>query len=229
VPSGLVVPTPHIALQPIVDLQTGEVVGAEALSRFRDHEPLSIFEQARTLGRLDELEAAAITAARAVAPPGLMLCLNIDIASLPSPQIREALSGDLSGAVLEVTEHTHSPVDSEVLAVIQGAIREFRDRGALIAVDDWGTGYSDMDRLELLEPEIVKIDMSIVHDLDSARHRALLGSVIAWAARRRARVCAEGIETAGQLDRLRHLGVHLGQGFHVGRPRPVGQEAEATS
>ena len=88
----------------------------------------------------------------------------------------------------------------------------------MIAVDDWGTGYSDMDRLELLEPEIVKIDMSIVHDLESARHRALIGSVLAWSARRGAQVCAEGIETEGQLDRLRKLGVHLGQGFGIGRP-----------
>jgi diguanylate cyclase (GGDEF)-like protein len=228
VPSGLVVPKPRIALQPIVDLQTGELVGVEALSRFRDHEPMSIFEQARTLGRLAELEASAITAARAVALPGLMLCLNIDIASLTSPRIHEALTGDLTGAVLEVTEHTHSPVDPEVLGTIQAAIREYRERGALIAVDDWGTGYSDMDRLELLQPEIVKVDMSIVHDLDSARHRALLGSVIAWAARRRARVCAEGIETAGQLERLRQLGVHLGQGFHVGRPQHAAREAQTT-
>ena len=92
-------------------------------------------------------------------------------------------------------------MDPDELAGVQAAIREYRDRGALIAVDDWGTGYSDMDRLELLQPEIVKIDMSIVHDLDSARHRALLGSVLAWAARRGARVCAEGIETEGQLER----------------------------
>jgi EAL domain-containing protein (putative c-di-GMP-specific phosphodiesterase class I) len=120
--------------------------------------------------------------------------------------------------VLEVTEYTHSPVDPEELAVVLGAIREYRDRGALIAVDDWGTGFSDMDRLELLQPEIVKIDMSIVHDLESARHRALIGSVLAWSARRDAQVCAEGIETEAQLERLRQLGVHLGQGFRLGRP-----------
>ena len=120
--------------------------------------------------------------------------------------------------VLEVTEHTHSPVDPEVLAGVLAAIRDFRDRGALVAVDDWGTGYSDMDRLELLQPEIVKVDMSIVQDLESARHRALIGSVLAWSARRHARVCAEGIESEAQLERLRHLGVHLGQGFRIGRP-----------
>jgi EAL domain-containing protein (putative c-di-GMP-specific phosphodiesterase class I) len=218
VPSGLVLPMPRIALQPIVDLATNEMVAVEALSRFPDHDPMHVFEQARALGRLSELEAVAIRAARAVALPGLLLAVNVDIGSLPSPRIREALSGDLSDLVLEVTEHTDSPVDPEALAGVLAAIRDYRHRGALIAVDDWGTGYSDMDRLELLQPEIVKIDMSIVQDLESARHRALLGSVLAWSARRDARVCAEGIESEGQLDRLRQLGVHLGQGFRIGRP-----------
>ena len=60
VPSGLILPMPRIALQPIVDLATGEMVAVEALSRFKDHDPLPVFEQARALGRLAELEAAAI-------------------------------------------------------------------------------------------------------------------------------------------------------------------------
>ena len=230
VPSGMILPMPRIALQPIVDLATGEMVAVEALSRFRDHDPMPVFEQARALGRLAELEAAAIRAARAVALPGLLLSVNVDICSLPLPRIREALAGDLSDLVLEVTEYTHSPVDPEELADVLAAIREYRDRGALIAVDDWGTGYSDMDRLELLQPEIVKVDMSIVHDLESARHRALIGSVLAWASRRDAQVCAEGIESEGQLEFLRHMGVHLGQGFRIGRPEhPVKTPAAAGS
>jgi diguanylate cyclase len=155
--------------------------------------------------------------------------VNLDIGSLAAPGIRAALSGDLTGLVLEITEHTDSPADGELLEAVQTAVREYRDRGALIAVDDWGTGYSDMDRLELLQPEIVKIDMSIVHDLDSARHRALLGSVLSWAARRGARVCAEGIETEEQRERLRLLGVPLGQGFHTGRPQPAEESLTTTS
>jgi EAL domain-containing protein (putative c-di-GMP-specific phosphodiesterase class I) len=86
-----------------------------------------------------------------------------------------------------------------------------------------------MDRLELLEPEIVKVDMSIVHDLESARHRALMGSVLAWSARRRSRVCAEGIESQTQLDRLCRLGVHLGQGFHLAQPEPAEEVRTTTS
>ena len=207
VPSGLILPMPRIALQPIVDLATGEMVAVEALSRFRDHDPMPVFEQARALGRLAELEAAAIRAARAVALPGLLLSVNVDIGSLPSPR-------DPGGAVGRPDRpgprgdraHPQPGGPGGARRASMAAIRDYRERGALIAVDDWGTGYSDMDRLELLQPEIVKVDMSIVHDLDSARHRALIGSVLAWSARRHARVCAEGIESEAQLERLRRPG-----------------------
>jgi diguanylate cyclase (GGDEF)-like protein len=228
-PTSTVLPKPRVVLQPIVELGSGELVAVEALSRFPDSGPQLVFEQARALGRLDHLEAEAIVAARAVAPSGVLLSVNVDIGSLTLPGIRDALSGDLTGLVLEVTEHTDSPPDGELLDAVQSAVREYRDRGALVAVDDWGTGYSDMARLELLLPEIVKIDMSIVHDLDSARHRALVGSVLSWASRRGARVCAEGIETAEQLDRLHQMGVQLGQGFHIGRPAPAEEALTATS
>ena len=220
-PASMVLPKPRVVMQPIVELETGAMVAVEALSRFPDSGPAPVFEQARALGRLPELEAEAIVAARAVALPDLLLSVNVDIGSLTAPPVRDALAGDLTGLVLEITEHTDSPADGELLEAVQTAVREYRDRGALIAVDDWGTGYSDMARLELLQPEIVKIDMSIVHDLDSARHRALLGSVLSWSARRGARVCAEGIETEEQRERLRLLGVPLGQGFHTGRPLPA--------
>lgn len=218
VPADLLLPQPRIALQPIIDLAGGAVVGYEALSRFAGSGPMEVFEQARTLGRLAELEAAAIGSARMVAAPGALLSVNVDIASLATPEVRAALFGDLSGIVVEVTEHTHSPADPDRVAAVQNALQDYRDRGALIAVDDWGTGYSDMARLDLIEPEIVKLDMSIVHAVDSARNRALVSSVLAWAARRGAQVCAEGIETTEQLERLAGMGVHLGQGFVIGKP-----------
>jgi EAL domain-containing protein (putative c-di-GMP-specific phosphodiesterase class I) len=227
-PTSLVLPKPRVVLQPIIVLETSEMVAVEALSRFPDSGPQEVFEQARALGRLDELEAEAIVAARLVALPDLLLSVNVDIGSLTAPPVRDALGGDLTGLVLEITEHTDSPADGELLEAVQSAVREYRDRGALIAVDDWGTGYSDMARLELLQPEIVKIDMSIVHDLDSARLRALVGSVLSWAMRRGARVCAEGIETDEQRERLRQLGVPLGQGFQIGRPQPASETLSAT-
>jgi diguanylate cyclase len=222
VPADLLLPQPRIALQPIVDLASGSTVGMEALSRFADSGPMEVFEQARTLGRLAELEAAAIGSARMVAVPKVLLSVNVDISSLTAPEVRAALAGDLEYVVVEVTEHTHSPADPARVAEIQDVLADYRERGALVAVDDWGTGYSDMARLDLIEPEIVKVDMSVVQGLDSVRSRALLGTVLAWATRRGAKVCAEGIETPEQLQVLRDLGVHLGQGFLLGVPELAG-------
>ncbi len=119
-------------------------------------------------------------------------------------------------------------MDPHQLAAVQHALREYRDRGALVAADDWGSGYSDSPPRPV-EPEIVKVDMAVVHYLDSARHRALRRPVLAGRPGGR-RVCAEGIEDPEQLERLRGLGVHLGQGFHLGvpelaRPTPGGDRS----
>ena len=88
----------------------------------------------------------------------------------------------------------------------------------MIAVDDWGKGFSNLDRLLLLRPEIVKIDMSLVHNLDLDYHRATIQTVCAWADLVGARICAEGVETEEQWRQLRDIGIHLGQGWLFGAP-----------
>jgi EAL domain-containing protein (putative c-di-GMP-specific phosphodiesterase class I) len=90
--------------------------------------------------------------------------------------------------------------------------------GALIAIDDWGKGFSNLDRILCLQPEIIKIDMSLTQHLDSAYHRAAIRAVTAWADEVGAQICAEGIETQLQSDTLYALGVHTGQGYLFGRP-----------
>lgn len=204
----------EIALQPIVDLVTREVVAVEALSRFSDGDPVSVFQAARLDGTWVELEAAAITAALGVRPADGAIAINVSLDGLATAAVREALSGDLTGVILEITENAaidHAPwLDDEV----QG----FRDRGAVLAVDDWGKGFSNLDRLLLLRPEIVKIDMSLVHHLDLDYHQATIKTVVAWADLVGARICAEGVETEEQWMQLRAIGVHLGQGWFFGAP-----------
>ena len=112
-----------------------------------------------------------------------------------------------------------------MLASVLAAIRDYRDRGAVIAVDDWGPGFSNIDRLVLLQPDIVKVDSRPSGPRlrpPPGRHRPdhRLGG--RWAAQ----ICAEGVESEEQLERLRHLGVHFGQGFHFGRPRGAEQDAD---
>ena len=214
--SDIELPKPSIVLQPIVDLSTSALIGMEALSRFLDGQPHDVFEQARRQGSGPALEASAITAAMADRPAGMMLSLNVGVDTLASPPVQAALAGDLTGIIIEVTEHAEIDDDAEVMA----AIEDYRRRGAVIAVDDWGKGYSDMGRLMHLRPDIVKIDMSLVHGIDSDFHVAAVRAAVAWADSVGAKLCAEGIETEHQLETLRALGVHYGQGFLLGRPAP---------
>jgi diguanylate cyclase (GGDEF)-like protein len=210
-------PQPTIVMQPIVNLSTCEPIGVEALSRFLEGKPQDVFDQARRDGTGSALEASAITAALADRPTGMLLSLNVGVDTLTSPLVREALDGDLTGIILEITEHADVGDDAEVLSAIQ----DCRSRGAVIAVDDWGKGYSDMGRLMFLRPDIVKIDMSLVHGIESDYHVGAVRAAVAWADSVGAKLCAEGIETDGQLQALRDLGVHYGQGFLLGRPAPA--------
>jgi diguanylate cyclase len=214
--SDIELPKPSIVLQPIVDLSTSAPIAVEALSRFLEGQPHDVFEQARRHGSGPALEASAITAAMADRPAGMMLSLNVGVDTLASPPVQAALAGDLTGIILEVTEHADIDDDAEVMA----AIEDYRRRGAVIAVDDWGKGYSDMGRLMHLRPDIVKIDMSLVHGIDSDFHVGAVRAAVAWADSVGAKLCAEGIETEHQLEALRAMGVHYGQGFLLGRPAP---------
>ena len=205
---------PEILLQPIVDLCTREPVAVEALSRFPIGDPSAVFAAARLDGTWAGLEAAAITAALAVRPADLALSVNVSLDGLATSSVRDALSGDLTGVILEITEQT----ESQPASGLADEVRSFRERGAIIAVDDWGKGYSNLDRLLLLRPEIVKIDLSLVHNLDHEYHRAAIQTICSWADLVGAQICAEGVETEAQWRELRSLGVHLGQGWFFGRP-----------
>jgi EAL domain-containing protein (putative c-di-GMP-specific phosphodiesterase class I) len=197
-----------------VDLHTGKPVAMEALSRFTDDDPMTVFARAHRAGDGPRLEAKAITAALQVRPLYLELTVNVSLESLTSTEVLNVLPDDLNGIVLEVTEHSDVDLDDS----LQDQLDALRARGALIAVDDWGRGYANLDRLLRLRPEVVKLDMSLVHGLESDYHRATIRSVVAWANELGVRVCAEGVETPDQLASLLSLGVHTAQGYLFGRP-----------
>jgi EAL domain-containing protein (putative c-di-GMP-specific phosphodiesterase class I) len=207
-------PTPKMVLQPIVDLSTGRPVAMEALSRFAGESPVTVFERAHRNGEGARLEAKSITAALLIRPRDLDLTVNVSLACLTNRHVLEALPEDLHGIVLEITEHTDSELDQHP----QAQLDALRQRGARLAVDDWGRGYANLDRLLRLRPDVVKLDMSLVHGLDSDYHRATIRSVVAWADEVGVRVCAEGVETREQLATLLTLGVHTAQGYLFGRP-----------
>jgi diguanylate cyclase (GGDEF)-like protein len=206
--------------QPVVDLASGHLIGYEALSRFSHspgRSPEAWFAQAQGCGLGPELDAAAIRAALEPVgrPIGTHLALNISPSSLASEPVAEALPANLDGLVIEITEREFVP-DDETLV---GALVELRKRGARIAIDDAGAGYSGLKQMMRVQPDIVKLDRDLIQRIhaDPAR-MALVESFVRFARRIGATVCAEGIESLDELAVLGDLDVQWGQGFVLGRP-----------
>ena len=202
-----------MVFQPIVDLETEEVVGLEALARFPadpDRPTQAWFTEAAAVGLRLELELAAIEAALAAlaeAPAGPYLSVN----AMPDTLASEGLAALLTNApadrlVLEITEH--APVrDYEGL---NKAMQRMRGRGIRLAVDDAGSGFASLRHILQLAPDMIKIDNALTHNVykDPAR-RALAAGLISFAAELGATIIAEGIETRQELDALRVLGVAI--------------------
>jgi EAL domain-containing protein (putative c-di-GMP-specific phosphodiesterase class I) len=124
--------------------------------------------------------------------------------------------------LLEITE-------SVALADVVGTasvIEHLNLLGVAIALDDFGTGYSSLSYLALLRPRIIKIDRSFVSPSKaSMRNDTLLEAIVSLGHKLDMTVLAEGIETQGQLERLRHLGCELGQGYLFSPAVPAGEVA----
>jgi EAL domain-containing protein (putative c-di-GMP-specific phosphodiesterase class I) len=215
---------PRILLQPIHRLDDGVPVGAEALARFEDAEqrpPNLWFEDAARLGRGADLELAAIRNALATLPfipAGKYLTVNVSpetaISGALEPLLEPVAGRDI---VVEVTEH--SQVDD--YAALRAALKAIR-RYARIAIDDVGAGYSGLRHIVSLEPDILKLDMSLTRNIDrDPARRALAIAMVSFAAQIGSVIVAEGIERPEERAVLRELGISHGQGWHFSRAMPV--------
>ena len=222
---GLVKQGLSIAFQPIVSLADGAVVGMEALSRF-DTQPYRTpdlwFADAWRLGMGEELERAALQAALAHQsrlPDGVYLAINLSPRALQSAETLQMLHEAGPGPiVLEITEHA---VIEEYGPLIE-ALQRYSERGTVIAVDDFGAGYSGLSHALRVRPRVLKLDMQLTRDIhrDEAK-QALVGATVGFAGRMAVDVVAEGIECSEEAQMLRGLGVRYGQGYHFGRPAPL--------
>ena len=105
---------------------------------------------------------------------------------------------------------------------LNAAIRRMRARGIRLAVDDAGSGFASLRHILQLSPDIIKIDITLTHNvyMDPAR-RAVAAGLISFANELGAVVVAEGIQSGDELDTLRSMGARLGQGYYLGRPGPI--------
>lgn len=222
--------------QPVVNLQSGQIVGCEALLRpvTRDGALLApgiVFERARRMECLLELENAAnqvsvdsFVEETPRAGQRLLLFLNFSAHLLNEGNLDpEALLSTLRRAGLDprnvaldiVEASVHTP--RELLEFVTRT----RQEGLLITLDDFGTKNSNLERVALVRPQIIKIDRSIVQGVhQDTLKQALLRSVVYLAQAMGALSLAEGIETLQDLAVCSREGVQLAQGFLLGRPRP---------
>ena len=221
----------HPVFQPIVDLVTNEVVGYEALTRFDDGcRPDQRFEEAATVDLGSRLECACVEAALEAArdlPAGRFVDVNFSPATLLDGSAAEVFRRAAPPTPprqinIEITEH--APIDD------YAAVRRAVDQcdSCLLVVDDAGEGYATLSHIIELRPHYVKIDISLVRDIDTDQARqAMVAGLFHYAARSGTTMVAEGVESAGEAATLRVLGASLGtgrmlaQGFFFGRPAPA--------
>jgi EAL domain-containing protein (putative c-di-GMP-specific phosphodiesterase class I) len=214
---------PVVVLQPIVDLVTGVRVGAEALSRFPVEwakAPDAVFAEAHSIGAGDHLELLALESAAAhLGDVTGYVSMNVSPATLLTPECLDLLSRlPLTRIVLELSEH--DPVED--YDALHAVLRPLRARGMALSIDDVGAGFSSLRHIVVTNPDVIKIDRSIVSGLDvDPVLTKLVGSLVEFAHGCGVRVVAEGVETPAEHAELRALGVDLGQGWLYGRPGPA--------
>jgi EAL domain-containing protein (putative c-di-GMP-specific phosphodiesterase class I) len=214
-----------LAYQPIVSWPKQELFGYEALVRSSDPDlstPGKLFDAAERLGRVQELGQRirdTVAEGAVMAPPGAALCVNLHALDLTAEHlyaIHSPLSRIAERVVLEVTERAALyRVDH-----LPARISSLRELGYRIAVDDLGASHAGLSSFRQLGPDIVKLDVSLVRDVDSSAAKAsLIKSMIALCAKDLGmRVVCEGVETEGERDALGNLGADLLQGYLFGMP-----------
>jgi diguanylate cyclase (GGDEF)-like protein len=219
--------------QPIVDLASGAVIGFEGLIRpapetgFAD--PVSLVASAASVGRSVELDHACIaTIAREARGLGhqQLLSINVSPRFLEAPHfsvewivnVLRAEGIEPSRVIVELTERENV----EDLVQLQRNLTSLQRAGVRVAADDVGAGNAGLRLLSQFRFDIVKLDLSLVQDgaqRDSTR--AVLRSLRELAARWGSYTVAEGLETIGQLQGVREIGVAAGQGYLLSRPMPA--------
>ena len=216
--------------QPLVELESGEIVGYEALVRGPAGSPFErpdrLFDAARAAGRVSELDwACRMTAARgaldAGLPAPLRLFVNVepDALGMPCPPHFAEVwdrAGDLD-IVVEVTERALTDRPADLLRAVEAC----RERGWSIALDDVGADSRSLALLSLLRPDVVKLDLRLIQVRPDQDVAEVVAAVNAYAERTGAVVLAEGIETAEHLEMARAIGATYGQGWRFGRPGPL--------
>lgn len=216
--------------QPIFSLDTGKPAAFEALSRISDDSCTlridQLFELAGTSQRLWELETLCRSKALAKAftlPGHCKLFINVDANIIHDPALRAGFTRErmrqcglaFEDVVFEITER--SAIND--MQMFNEAVHHYQSQNFEIAIDDFGSGFSGMNRVCAVHPNYLKIDYELVHNVGSeALKRSAVTSIVGFCKEANITTIAEGIETREELATLIELGVDYGQGFLLARP-----------
>jgi EAL domain-containing protein (putative c-di-GMP-specific phosphodiesterase class I) len=218
--------------QPIVELDTGKVIALEALSRFPGdpaYTPDRWFADAWSVGLGTELELLAVRMvvdALPEIPPDVGLSINASPPTVAAGSFMSHLGCQPHRITVELTEH----LDIDDVTGLRSALAPLAGAGGKTAIDDFGSGYANLQHIIGVDPDWIKLDISLTEQLteNSVTH-ALASSLVGFAADINAGVIAEGIETDEELDALQEIGVRFGQGFHLGMPLPLDEALSAVA
>jgi len=215
----------RLAIQPIVKAGSGRVFGYESLLRSTHpvlDGPLSILkvaERSKMLNELGHLVACRAADLLTRIPPSATLFINLHPDQLADPELLEHTLGPVlpyaRRCALEITERSKL----KDIPHWEKAVDRMQDAGFDIAVDDLGAGYNALSILADLQPRYIKIDMSIVRNVDcEPRKQRLVDLLCKFGEATDALVIAEGVETQAEAETLVECGSHLLQGYYFGRP-----------
>lgn len=221
--------------QPIVALPEARVVGFEALARWPDRsgvDPLRVIKHANAIGKVDELDRSCMDAA-------ITSCLQADVAAgcmlAVNSEPGSRYTGRRSNPVLDrgaerfrmVFELTERHLLQHPRAVIK-KVAAIRSDGFVIAMDDVGAQPESLALLDVLAPEIVKLDLQLVQGQTRRSQSQTLAAILAYQERSGALIVAEGIENEAHLERALAVGATLGQGYSFGRPDTAAAAARSS-
>ncbi|WP_432737870.1 EAL domain-containing protein [Maridesulfovibrio sp. FT414] len=224
-------------LQPLVSMNRKSLLGFEALSRAVNPytgeiiPPFTLFSMCEDIWTLTRLDRACRKKAFETFAPiskrnrSLVLSVNIDAAIINNESIRNSITEKLAAEngiptgniVLEIIE---SKAGSD--RALSSFVKTARESGFLIALDDVGTGHSNLDRIPRLQPDIIKIDRSLITDINKKFHnQEVVRSLVNLSERTGSLPLAEGIETVEEALTLMGMGIDVFQGYYFGKPVPA--------
>ncbi|MCE0559095.1 EAL domain-containing protein [Motilimonas sp. E26] len=221
--------------QPIVDLTTSKPIGFEALIRWQHPEKGLIFpdafipvaEQSNLITEIGYWVLEAACKALPNFPPHIQISINVSARQFMDPQLATRMKQIIyqyhatpNRITLEITE----TLLIENIEQVVSSLKNLRDFGLGISVDDFGTGHSSLSKLKLMPISTIKVDRAFIMDLpDNKEDKELTEAILVMAQKLQLKVVAEGVETAEQRDFLLANQCNFGQGYYFSKPVPLDQ------